>query len=53
MNTLQETTGELPDIEPTDLEIIDLMVEDFGMTHLQAIERLSRIDFNAVRAELP
>lgn len=37
------------DIEPTDDEILDAMIEAFGMDRAQSVERLSRFDFAAAR----
>ncbi|UOD28746.1 hypothetical protein INH39_25395 [Massilia violaceinigra] len=51
--SLAELADDLGDAEPTDVEIVDVLVETFGMTHGQAIDRLNHIDTVALRAALP
>lgn len=51
--SLEELANDAYDeIAPTGIEILDLMVENFGMTHAQAIECLICVDFVALRKEL-
>lgn len=48
IQSLEELADESqPDVEPTDQEIIDGFIENFGGTRAQAVSRLRRFDFNA------
>lgn len=38
--------------EPTDIEIVDALVEVFDLTHNEMIDRLQGLDFNALRREV-
>lgn len=53
MTTPQNLAGEFPDIEPTDMEIVELMAFDFGMSPAQVVDRLGRLDITALRTEFP
>ena len=39
----------IDDLDPTDDEIIELVMEAFGMGRAETLERLERIDFEAAR----
>ncbi len=39
------------DLEPTDLELLDVLVETFGLTLGQIIDRLAGMDFDSLRSE--
>ncbi|RSZ60008.1 hypothetical protein HF313_14935 [Massilia atriviolacea] len=51
--SLAELADDVSDAEPTDVEIVDVLVESFDMTRGQAIDRLNHIDTVALRAALP
>jgi hypothetical protein len=38
--------------EPSDIEIVDALVEVFDLTHCEMIDRLMGLDFNALRREV-
>jgi hypothetical protein len=38
--------------EPTDIEIVDALVEVFDLTHNEMIDRLQGLDFAALRREV-
>jgi hypothetical protein len=38
--------------EPSDIEIVDALVEVFDLTHSEMIDRLQGLDFNALRREV-
>jgi hypothetical protein len=38
--------------EPSDIEIVDALVEVFDLTHDEMIDRLQGLDFNALRREV-
>lgn len=40
------------EIEPNDVELADCMVESFDMSFAEAVDRLARIDFDALRESL-
>ena len=53
MTALPNSTAELPDIEPTDMEIVELMAFDFGMAPAQVVERLGQLDMEALKKAFP
>jgi hypothetical protein len=42
---------DMPDLTPTDVEILDALVEQFDLTPAEMIERLICVDFVALRKE--
>lgn len=41
--------ADLLDDEPTDVELVDALVEAFGMSSTEAVDRLARVDIAALR----
>lgn len=51
--SLQEQAADTGPDEATDVELVDVIVETFGMTHDEALTRLAGLDFDALRQVLP
>lgn len=50
--TLPELADQIEDLDPTDIELVDVIVETFGLTHDQALTRLAHMDVDALRESL-
>lgn len=49
---LPELADGIEELEPNDVELADCLVESFGMTYAQAVDRLARVDLSALRESL-
>lgn len=51
--SLEELSCDLLELVPSDIELLDVLVEYFDLTRAEMIERLICVDFVALRKELP
>lgn len=47
--SLEELAADIDDLDPTDAEILDVVMETFGLPREAALQRLTGLDLDALR----